>query len=113
MKSEANFSRIFKLFLSNKIPFLEIPFLNGLFDIISGEKTSDPLHNALPPAVVVLLHDVDDLSLGEGQLVLLVGVVVINCDNLGNKIMVKIGNCLRILIKSFLLLVPISIKIVG
>ena len=56
--------------------------LHGLLDIVAGEETSDPLHHALPPPVVVLLQHIDDLALLEGQLVFLVSVVVVDGDHL-------------------------------
>merc|ERR1719192_1814073 len=55
--------------------------LHGLLDIVAGEETGDPLHHALPPSIVVLLQHIDDLALLEGQLILLVGVVVVDGDN--------------------------------
>lgn len=46
-------------------------------DVVAGEESRDAVADAFEPAVVVLLDDVDDGSLHEGQLVLLVlGVVV-------------------------------------
>lgn len=46
-------------------------------DVVAGEESRDAVADAFEPAVVVLLDDVDDGPLHEGQLVLLVlGVVV-------------------------------------
>ena len=45
--------------------------------VVAGEEAGDAAGHALVPAVVVLLDDVDDGALHEGQLVVLVlGVVV-------------------------------------
>ena len=60
----------------------ELGMLHGLLDIVAREEAGDPLHHPLPPTVVVLLQHVDDLPLLEGQLVLLVGVVVVDGDHL-------------------------------
>lgn len=49
--------------------------------IVAREEPCDPIHNSLPPAIVVLLDDVNDCVLREAQLVLLVGRVVINCND--------------------------------
>ena len=56
----------------------ELGMLDRLLDIVAREQSSDPLHHSLPPTVVILLQYIDDLPLLEGQLVLLVGVVVID-----------------------------------
>jgi len=55
--------------------------LDRLLHVVAREEPGDPLHHALPPTVVVLLQHVDDLALLEGQLILLVGVVVVDGDN--------------------------------
>lgn len=45
--------------------------------VVAGEESRDAVADPLEPAVVVLLDDVDDGPLDEGQLVVLVpGVVV-------------------------------------
>jgi hypothetical protein len=51
------------------------------FDVIAREESRDPVHDALPPAVVVLLDNVDDGVFLEGELVFLVGRVVVDRDN--------------------------------
>jgi len=60
----------------------ELGMLHGLLNIIAREEARDALHHPLPPTVVVLLQHVDDLTLLERQLVLLVRVVVVDGDHL-------------------------------
>ena len=62
--------------------FLILVALDGLLHVVAREKAGDALHHTLPPTVVVLLQDIDDLPLLEGQLVLLVSVVVVDSDDL-------------------------------
>ena len=47
-------------------------------DVVAGEQAGGAVHDALVPAVVVLLDDVDDGTLLEGQLVLLITSVVVD-----------------------------------
>lgn len=49
--------------------------------VVSWEKPGDAVADSLKPAVVILLDDVDDGSLHEGQLVLLVLGIVIDGHN--------------------------------
>lgn len=49
--------------------------------IVAGEEAGDAVADALEPAVVVLLDEVDDGALHERQLVVLVLAVVINRDD--------------------------------
>lgn len=51
--------------------------MHDALHVVAGEQAGDAVADALEPAVVVLLHHVDDGALHERQLVLLVlGVVV-------------------------------------
>lgn len=50
-------------------------------DVVPREESRDAVADALEPAVIVLLDDVDDGSFHEGQLVLLVLGVVVDGDN--------------------------------
>lgn len=51
--------------------------MHDALHVVAGEESGDSVANALKPAVVILLDDVDDGALHEGQLVVLVlGVVV-------------------------------------
>lgn len=47
-------------------------------DVVPGEEAGGRVHHSFKPAVLVLLDDVDDRSLLERQLVLLVGHVVVD-----------------------------------
>ena len=60
----------------------EMGILNVGLDVVAREEPGDAVHDPLPPSVVVLLEDVDGGALGEAQLVLLVGVVVVNGGHL-------------------------------
>ena len=52
------------------------------FDIVAREKSCNTLHDSFPPPVIILLEDVDGLTLLEGKFILLVGVVVIDGQHL-------------------------------
>ena len=52
------------------------------FDIVAREKSCNTLHDSFPPPVIILLENVDGLTLLEGKLILLVGVVVIDGQHL-------------------------------
>lgn len=52
--------------------------LDARLDIVPGEESGDAIHDALPPAVVVLLQHVDHGALLERQLVLFVRVVIVD-----------------------------------
>lgn len=64
--------------------FVLLPFdgtksnLKSCFHIVAGEESRDPVHDPLPPSVIVLLQDVNGRTLGEGQLVLFVSRVVVD-----------------------------------
>lgn len=58
-------------------------------DIIGGQQPCYPVGFSFPPVGVGLVEDVDQLTLGETQLVLIGSHVVIHCNNLaywGNRI---------------------------
>lgn len=52
--------------------------------IIGGEQAGDPLDLSFPPVGVGLVEDVDQLTLGEAQLVLIGGGVVVHCNYLAH-----------------------------
>ena len=52
--------------------------LQGRFDVVAREKAGHAIHDPLPPPVIILLQDVDGRTLREGQLVFLVGRVVVD-----------------------------------
>jgi len=49
----------------------------GLY-VIARKQTGHTVHDALPPAVVVLLEHVQHRALLETELIVLVGIVVVN-----------------------------------
>ena len=55
--------------------------LHERLHVVAREQARDPVEDALPPAVIVLLEDVDDGVLGEAELVLLVRRVVVDGDH--------------------------------
>ena len=46
--------------------------LEASFDIVTREQAGDPVHDPFPPAVVILLEDVDGGAFIEAQLVVFV-----------------------------------------
>ncbi len=52
--------------------------LHARLDVVPGEESGDAVHDALVPAVVVLLDHVDGGALAERQLVLLILDVVVD-----------------------------------
>lgn len=57
------------------------PGLDAGFHIVSGEQSRDAIHDALPPAVVVLFENVQHGALLKTQLIVLVRIVVVNGDH--------------------------------
>lgn len=53
-------------------------------DVVGGEKAGDPVDLSFPPVRVGLVEDVDQLTLGKAQLVLIGGGIVVHCNNLAN-----------------------------
>ena len=51
--------------------------------VVPWEESGYSVHDALPPAVIVTLQDVDDGVFREAQLVFLVGSVVVHGDHCG------------------------------
>lgn len=54
-------------------------------DVVSREESRGATHDALEPAIVILLDDVDDRSFLEGQLVLFIARVVVDRHHWGKK----------------------------
>lgn len=52
------------------------------FDIVAGKQTLPPAELSFPPITVVLVEDIDHLTLLEGQLVVILGHIVIHADHL-------------------------------
>lgn len=52
--------------------------------VVGGQQAGDPAHLALPPVGVGLVQDADQLTLGEAQLVLVGGGVVVHGDDLAH-----------------------------
>lgn len=52
--------------------------MHDALHVVAREESGDSVADALEPAVVVLLDDVDDGALHEGQLVVLVLAVVVD-----------------------------------
>lgn len=52
--------------------------------VVGGQQAGDPAHLALPPVRVGLVQDADQLTLGEAQLVLVGGGVVVHGDDLAD-----------------------------
>lgn len=52
-------------------------------DVVAGEEARGPVHDALEPAVIVLLDHVDDGALLERKLVLFVAGVVVDGHHCG------------------------------
>lgn len=60
---------------------LLVSIVHDRLDVVSWEESGDAVADAFEPAVIVFLDDVDDGSLHEGQLILLVLAVVIDGHN--------------------------------
>lgn len=52
------------------------------FDVVAGKQTLPPVKLSLPPVTVVLVEHCDHLTLLEGQLVVVLGHVVVHADHL-------------------------------
>lgn len=61
-----------------------VRFSGGHFHIVGGDKACDTIDFSFPPVRVTLVQHVDDLTLGEAQLVLVCCRVVIYGNNLTN-----------------------------
>lgn len=55
--------------------------LNAGLDVVPREETCDAVHDAFVPAIVVLLHNIDNRVFGEGELVVLVSSIIIDGYN--------------------------------
>lgn len=58
--------------------------VRGQLHVVGGEEPHLPVDLALPPVRVVFVEDVDDLALAEGQLVVVLGAVVVHADHLAH-----------------------------
>lgn len=52
--------------------------------VVGGQQAGDPVGFAFPPVGVGLVQDVDQLALGEAQLILIGGGVVIHGNDLAH-----------------------------
>lgn len=52
--------------------------------VVCRQQAGDPAHLTLPPVRVGLVQDADQLTLGEAQLVLIGGSVVVHGDDLAH-----------------------------
>lgn len=52
------------------------------FDVVAGKQTLPPIQLSFPPITVVLVEHIDHLTLLEGQLVIVLGHVIIHADDL-------------------------------
>lgn len=52
--------------------------------VVGRQQARDPVHLSFPPIRVGLVHDVDELTFGEAQLVLIGGGVVVHGDHLAH-----------------------------
>lgn len=55
--------------------------LDAWLHIIARKQTSDAIHDALPPAIVVLLEHIQHRALLEAELVIFVSIVIVNGDH--------------------------------
>lgn len=58
--------------------------VSGQLDVVAGEETLPAIELALPPVAVVLVEHCDHLALLEGQLVVILGHVVVHADHLAH-----------------------------
>lgn len=75
------FHNVIMLCLTKSLTFLSsssFGVVHDGLDVVPGEEAGGATHRSFVPAVVVLLDDVDDGALVEGQLVLLVRRVVVD-----------------------------------
>lgn len=61
--------------------FLLVSIVHDWLNVVSRKESSDAVADTFEPAIIVLLDDVDDGSLHEGQLVLFILRVVVNSHN--------------------------------
>lgn len=61
-----------------------VRFRGGHFHIVGGDKACDTIDFSFPPVRVTLIQHIDDLILGEAELVLVCGRVVVQGNNLTN-----------------------------
>jgi len=57
---------------------IKLQNLEGSFNVVSWKETGHAVHDAFPPAIVILLQNEDRGTFAEGQLVLLVSRVVVD-----------------------------------
>lgn len=56
--------------------------IRGEFNVVAGEQTLPPVDLSFPPITVVLVEDCDHLAFLKGQLVVVLGHVVVHADHL-------------------------------
>lgn len=52
------------------------------FDVVAGKQPLPPIKLSFPPITVVLIEHVDHLTLLEGELVVVLGHIIIHADDL-------------------------------
>lgn len=55
--------------------------LDARFNVVAGKQPGYTIHDTLPPAVVVLFENVQHGALLETQFVVLIRIVIVNCDH--------------------------------
>lgn len=55
--------------------------LDAWLHIVAWEKASDAVHDALPPAIVVLLQHIQHRTLLEAQFIVFISVIIIDCHH--------------------------------
>lgn len=58
--------------------------VRGQLHIVGGEEPHLAIDFSSPPVGVILVEDVDDLALAEGQFVVVLGAVVVHADHLAH-----------------------------
>ena len=51
------------------------------FNIISWEKSSNSVHDTLPPAIIILLQHINHRTLLEAKFIFFVSIVVVDCHH--------------------------------
>lgn len=56
--------------------------IGGEFDVVARKQTLPPIELSFPPVTVIVVEHCDYLTLLEGQLIIVLGHVVVHADNL-------------------------------
>jgi len=60
--------------------------LNARFNVVARKESSVAIHNAFPPAVIILLDDVDYGSFVKCEFIVLVLLVTVDCNDCNSAI---------------------------